>query len=244
MSGLRYAIQWLRSLVFIVQMYVVMAIFAVVFLIPMLLHPKGALMAAHGYCKWITLSARWIINLRIEVRGTPPTDQVVVAAKHQSFLDILIAFGALPWAKFIMKRILLFAPILGQYAYRLGCVPVHRGKRGQAIKQMLADVQSGRTPPGQLVIYPQGTRVPPGVHAPYKIGAGVLYRDLNQDCVPMAANVGYFWPKRGIYRRPGVAVIEFLDRIPAGMEIADFMQKIEAEIEAKSNALLEEAKNG
>ncbi|MEO0358249.1 MAG: 1-acyl-sn-glycerol-3-phosphate acyltransferase, partial [Pseudomonadota bacterium] len=121
------AIQWVRSLIFIVQMYVAMVVLAVVFLIPMLIHPRGAWAACKSFCWWVIWTAKWMVGITTEVRGTPPTDEVMVAAKHQSFFDIIIIFYHMPWPKFIMKRQLLFSPILGQYAYRLGCVPVDRG---------------------------------------------------------------------------------------------------------------------
>jgi 1-acyl-sn-glycerol-3-phosphate acyltransferase len=74
-----------------------------------------------------------MVGLRSEVRGTPPQGEALVAAKHHSFFDIILLFSALPRARFIMKKELKWAPILGWYALRLGCVPVDRGKRGQAI---------------------------------------------------------------------------------------------------------------
>lgn len=182
-----------------------------------------------------------MIGLKCEVRGDVPTDEVMIAAKHQSFLDVIMIYSAVPRGKFIMKKILMYAPILGQFGLRIGCVPVDRGKRGQAIKKMLADVASGKALPGQLIIYSQGTRVAPGVKAPYKIGTGALYKEMNQPCVPVATNVGVFWPKRGFYRAPGTAVIEFLPRIEPGMEVPSFMKKLEQEVEARSDALAAEA---
>lgn len=238
---MRYAIQWIRSLIYTICAYVMMGILGILFFPWALFSRRGALTACHTWCVWMRWSARWMIGLRTEVRGTPPTDEVVVAAKHQSFLDIILIFGAIPSGKFIMKRILMYAPVIGQYGLRIGCVPVNRGQRGKAIKKMVADVAKGRQHPGQLIIYPQGTRIAPGVKAPYKVGTGVLYEQLGQDCVPVAANVGVFWPKRGIYRKPGTAVVEFLPRIKAGLSKAEFMEKLETDIETASNRLMREA---
>lgn len=181
-----------------------------------------------------------MVGLRTEIRGTPPTGEVMIAAKHQSFFDIILIFSAVPAGKFIMKRELLWTPVLGQYALRMGCIPVNRGKRSAAIKKMVADVAEGASQRGQLIIYPQGTRVAPGVTAPYKIGTGAIYAALGQDCVPTATNVGVFWPKRGIMRKPGLAVIEFLPTIAAGVGRAEFMQRLESDIESASDALLKE----
>lgn len=236
-----HAVQWLRSLVFIVQMYLMMAIMGILFFPWALASRRGALIACQTFCRWVRWSARWMVGLRSEVRGTPPRDEVLIAAKHQSFLDIILIFSAVPAGKFIMKRELLWAPILGQYALRIGCVPVDRGKRAQAIRKMVEDVAHGAALPGQLIIYPQGTRIAPGVKAPYKIGSGVLYTELGQDCVPVATNVGLFWPKRGIHRKPGLAVVEFLPRIEAGLTKDVFMARLEHEIEDASNHLMREA---
>ncbi|MEC3859825.1 lysophospholipid acyltransferase family protein [Mesobacterium sp. TK19101] len=236
-----YAIQYLRSLVFVGQMYLAMLVIGVVFLPWAAVSRSGAFAACKTYCRWVIWTARWMVSLKGEVRGTPPTDEVVIAAKHQSFFDIILIFNAVPAGKFIMKRELLWTPVIGLYAWRIGCVPVNRGKRGQAIKKMVADVAKGTARPGQLIIYPQGTRVAPGVRKPYKVGSAVLYTELGQDCVPVATNVGVFWPRTGIYRKPGLAVVEFLPRIAKGMDKDSFLAKLEDEVETASTALMLEA---
>ena len=236
-----YAVQWVRSALFVGQIYFMMLPLGILFFPWAVFSRRGALTACQTWCRWVRWTARWMVGLKTEVRGTPPTDEVLIVAKHQSFLDIILIFGAVPAGKFIMKRELMWAPILGQYGLRIGCVPVNRGKRSQAIKKMVADVAKGVQAPGQLIIYPQGTRIAPGVKAPYKIGSGVLYDELGQDCVPVATNVGVFWPKRGIYRKPGLAVVEFLPRIKAGLSKDAFMARLEEEVETNSNRLMREA---
>lgn len=238
---MKVAVQYLRSLVFIAQMYLAMVVLAVVFAPFAIVSRQAAYTAMHTFCRWVRFSARWLVGLRSEVRGEVPMDEVLVAAKHQSFFDIIIIFGAMPRPKFIMKRELIWAPILGQYALRIGCVPVDRGKRGQAIAAMIAAVKSGRQLPGQLVIYPQGTRVAPGASLPYKVGTAALYAQLGQSCVPVATNVGVLWPKRGMLRKPGLAVVEFLPRIQPGLANAAFMAELETRIETASYALMAEA---
>lgn len=181
-----------------------------------------------------------MVGIRCEVRGTPPAGEVLIAAKHQSFLDIMMIFTALPTAKFIMKKEILRTPVIGQYAKLLDCVAVDRGKRGAAIQKMVSDVHAGRQEAGQLIIYSQGTRVAPGVKVEYKVGTGVLYEQLGQTCVPVATNVGVLWPRKGIMRRPGVAVVEFLDPIEPGLERQEFMSILEDRVEERSDALMRE----
>ena len=233
--------QWLRSLLFVGQMYLMMAVLALYYTPLAALDRTWAFAGVHTYCRWVRWTARWMVGLRTEVRGTVPTDEVLIAAKHQSFLDIILIVSEVPRPKFIMKSSLRWAPILGWYALRIGCVPVDRGKRAQAIAQMKAGVANGQAGPGQLIIYPQGTRVAPGAYLPYKIGTAVLYEQLAQPCVPAATNVGVFWPRTGILRRPGLAVVEFLPPIAPGLPMQDFMADLEKVVETASDRLMAEA---
>ncbi len=238
---MRFAIQWLRSFLFVFQIYFMMPIFGLVFAPWAIFSKRGARACCKSYSRWVFWTARFMVGIRCEVRGTPPSGEVVIAAKHQSFLDIMMIFTALPTAKFIMKKEILRTPVIGQYAKLLDCVAVDRGKRGAAIEKMVKDVKEGHQEAGQLIIYSQGTRVAPGVKADYKVGTGVLYEQLAQPCVPVATNVGVLWPRTGIMRKPGVAVVEFLDQIDAGLDRKVFMETLETRVEAKSNELMREA---
>ena len=238
---MKYAIQWLRSLFFIVQMYLAMVLMALAYFLPALFNREYVFRFVQTYARYVRWSLAWMTGLRTEVRGNVPTEECLIASKHQSFLDVVMIVSVATHPRFIIKRELLRLPIFHFFGTRMGCVPVKRGDRGKAIKKMMADVASGKDVPGQLVIYPQGTRIAPGVKAPYKIGTGLLYEQTGQTCVPVAANVGVFWPKHGIMRKPGVAVMEFLDPIPPGLSRDDFMARLEEVIEARSNALMEEA---
>ena len=156
-------LQWIRSIIYIVQVTIAMPVIGLIFAPWAFFSKRGAYAACHGYSAYAIWTARWIIGLRCEVRGTPPQGEVLVAAKHQSFLDIMMIFHALPRAKFIMKKQILWTPVIGLYAKRMEMIAVDRGKRGKAIGKMIDDVKAGLIEPGQLVIYSQGTRVAPGV---------------------------------------------------------------------------------
>ena len=110
-----YAIQLLRSVVFNLQIYLAMLVVGVLWAPWAIVSRHGAIAACHAYCRWVEWTAKWMIGLRFEVRGTPPTGEVMIAAKHQSFLDVLMIYNAVPRGKFIMKDILKYAPVLGQF---------------------------------------------------------------------------------------------------------------------------------
>lgn len=236
------SLAWLyvRSILFVAQMYLAMAIYGIVFLPWTLFDRRGAYVGARAYCRYVRFTLRLICGTRTEVRGEIPQGEILIASKHQSFLDIILIVSVVSRPKFIMKDSLRFAPVLGFYAQRLGCVPVKRGRRSDAIRDMMAAVTSGDAPAGQLIIYPQGTRVAPGASAEYKVGVAAIYEQTGQSCVPAATNVGLFWPRQGVLRKPGLAVVEFLPALPPGLPREEFRTRVREVIEARSDALLAE----
>lgn len=234
-------LQYLRSLVFNTQMYVVMALMALVYTPITLVYRPMAFPAIRTYCRYVRWSAAWMVGLRSEVRGAIPQGECLIASKHQSFFDILLIVSEVPRPKFIMKAELRFVPIIGWYAKWIGCVPVQREKRGHAVAAMKEQVEAGRALPGQLIIYPQGTRAAPDAKLPYMVGSAILYTQLGQECIPAATNVGLFWPRMGVLRKPGLAVVEFLPAIPPGTPPRAFMKDLESAVETASDRLMAEA---
>lgn len=236
-----HVIQWVRSLLFIIQMYIMLPIIGFGLAPFVFLKPKWAFDVIRLYCDWVRWTASWMVGLKTEIRGEIPDGAVIVASKHQSFLDILMLSSALPRIKFIFKDELRYVPVISLYARFSNSIPVKRGKRGAAIKKMVSDVKSGQQEAGQLIIFPQGTRVAAGAKEPYKVGTYVLYEQTGQAVVPAATNVGVFWKRHGIMRYSGTAVLEFLDPIEPGLSQQDFMQAMETAVETHSDRLMREA---
>jgi 1-acyl-sn-glycerol-3-phosphate acyltransferase len=91
------------------------------------------------------------------------------------------------------------------------------------------------------VIFPQGTRVPPGEAVPYQPGIAALYGQIEAPVVPVALNSGLFWGKRSFTKRSGTIVLEVLPAIPPGLGRKAFMARLEQTIEQASDRLLAEA---
>ena len=185
---------------------------------------------------------RIVANIRVECRGEVPSGNVLICSKHMSFLDILMLAYYLPRASFVMKRELIWTPIIGIYGLRIGCVPVSRGGGARTLNNMLRNYKdaSDNAKGKQIVIYPQGTRVQPKEIKKYKIGAGFLYEQLKLPCYLVGTNTGMFWPRGSLIRTPGVAVIEFYNSLRPGLPVGAFMSEMEKNIETSSNLLIEE----
>lgn len=192
----------------------------------------------------ILAAARVILGIKVEIRGTPPTGECIIASKHQSFLDILAIANAVPQCAFIMKRELLRVPIMGYYARKAGCIPIDRAKGSEAMKKISAEIETARARPeglGQLIIYPEGTRTPPGEKRKYKYGVASIRQVTGLPVVPVAVNCGLFWPKKGFPFYLGTSVISFLPVIGPEENHTSFMEKLYNQIEDASDQLLAEA---
>lgn len=232
-----------RSLVFNIWVYAAMAIIGVGLAPIGLWTRKGSYWVTRVYSRHMFWVMRHLLGIEIEVRGTVPAGKALLVCKHQSFADMMILQCALPAAKFVIKQELRFAPFLGWYAMRMGMVPVHRGKGGKALASMMKGIRKEQAhKEGQVVIFGQGTRTPPGVDRPWKIGAWRLYEAFpDMPCIPVALNTGLFWGKTDFVRPPGTMVLEFLDPVERGLKGEEFLEKVGGRIEAACEALYAEA---
>ncbi|SDW40114.1 lysophospholipid acyltransferase family protein [Paracoccus sanguinis] len=186
-------------------------------------------------------AARTILGVSVELRGTPPTTDAIIAAKHQSFLDILAISHAVPQCGFIMKREVMRVPVMGYYARRAGCIPIDRARGGEAMRQITGEIAERMAGPeglGQLIIYPEGTRTRPGERRRYKHGVGTVQAATGLNVHPVAVNCGMFWPREGLRIRPGRSVIEFLPPVPPEADPPETVARLEALIEGRSDALM------
>lgn len=230
----------LRSTLFTIWLFVGSAILAILFS-PVYLMPRGAvrwLLRFWGF--YVLFGLRWLCGIRVEVRGREhvPTGPALIAAKHQSMLDICANFTVLPDACFVMKKELLAIPFFGWYAIKCGMISVDREGQAAALKKLVADTQDRMRDDRQVVIFPEGTRTKPGETPTYKPGVAALYRDLGLPCTLVATNSGRHWPGKGFAKYPGVVVYEYLAPLPAGLKRGQFMAEMQEKIEAASGALL------
>ncbi|TIU26573.1 MAG: 1-acyl-sn-glycerol-3-phosphate acyltransferase, partial [Mesorhizobium sp.] len=122
-----------------------------------------------------------IAGTRSEITGVEnlPDGSFILAPKHQSFWDAIAFFPYLDDALYILKRELTWIPFFGWYIMKMRMIPVDRGNRSKALKAVVAATKAEMARnPRQLIIYPEGTRRPPGAEPSYKYGIVELYTQL------------------------------------------------------------------
>ena len=229
-----------RSTLFAIWLFVGSTVLAILYL-PTLILPRQAIREAIKFWgRYLRFGLRLTCGVTVEVRGLEHLAEgpALIAAKHQGWLDIFAGFTVLPDACFVMKRELLRIPLVGWYCMKVGMVWVDREGHAAALKRLVADVQDRMKNDRQVVIFPEGTRRPPGDPGDYKPGIAALYRDLAIPCTPLATNSGVHFPAKGLMKYPGKVVFEFLKPIPPGLKRGEFMKVLEERIETASNALL------
>jgi 1-acyl-sn-glycerol-3-phosphate acyltransferase len=107
---------------------------------------------------------------------------------------------------------------------------------------MLRDAKDRAAQGREIVIFPEGTRRPPGAQPAYQPGFIALYEVLGLPCVPLALNSGLFWPRRSFLRYPGTIVVEILDPVPPGLPRAEARALIQERIETACARLVAEAR--
>ena len=232
----------IRSQFYNILMYLAILVIGILYAPFIFFQKNGAHKGIHAFTRINRWMLKHICGITYEVRGEIPSEACIVLSKHMNFLDIVILGSTVPQPKFIMKASLKYVPILGFYAKAIGSAPVNRGSKGAADK-MINDLEanSHRNEDGQLIIYPQGTRVLPHTKRPYKNGSWRIYNRMNVPCYLAATNAGVLWERKSPYRYPGHVVLEFLDiRIEAGMPQAEFMKLISEKIETRSDELMAE----
>ncbi|MFD1882953.1 lysophospholipid acyltransferase family protein [Paracoccus pacificus] len=234
---------WLRTAMFYVDIALSTLVLGIGGLPSALFQRDGANRVATVWLGQMMRAIRWHLGIQVEVRGTPPTRDCIVASKHQSFLDILTLAYHCPHRIFIMKKEILRVPIMGWFAYRVGCIPIDRSRGSDAMALIVDEVRKrdASNSLGQLIIYPEGTRTRPGERRRYKHGVGVIYSQTDLPCVPVAVNMGLFWPKKGYPIRPGRPILEFLPEIATGLTEDAFMAQLTTQIETNSDRLMAEA---
>ena len=233
-----------RSLLFNLLFYVTTTLF-VVLGSPLLFAPRRWAMAALAvHSRFELWLLKLIVGTKLEVRGAEklPQGPCLVASKHQSAWETFALIPLFRDPALLMKRELFWIPFHGWFSHKFEMIPVDRDKGPAALRRMLREARKRVADRREIIIFPEGTRRPPGAPPDYRTGVILLYEALGIPCVPVALNSGVFWPRRSLERRPGTIVVEFLDPIPPGLPKAEFLARLTEAIETASTRLLAEAK--
>jgi len=140
---------------------------------------------ARGSCRVLLALAG--CPIRVEgLENLRGTGTVALAANHASYLDPVALAAALPAAfRFVAKRELAAAPLIGTVIRKAGHLTVERGHASQSVadaERITAALRSGSS----VLVFPEGTFVEsPGI-LPFRLGAFKSAVETGRPVVPIA----------------------------------------------------------
>jgi 1-acyl-sn-glycerol-3-phosphate acyltransferase len=174
------------------------------------------------------------LNYRVEGSENIPSRNSVVLLKHSSAYETLVQYFLFPRQCWVVKRELLWAPFLGWAVAAVRPIAINRSGGKQAVAQVLAKGKARLEEGHWVIIFPEGTRMPPGQTRRYGVSGVLLAQAAGRLLVPVAHDAGDYWPRRGWRKRPGTVTFRIGRPVdPAGRDPQQVNDEIQTWVEAQ-----------
>ncbi len=179
------------------------------------------------------------VNYKIEgLENIPKNKNGIVMSKHQSTWETFFLPTIFPHSAIILKRELLWIPFFGWGLANIDPIAIDRKNKSSAMNQIIAKGKKCLDEGRWILVFPEGTRIPPGHIGNYKMGGARLAVETNYPIIPVAHNAGNFWRRRGFLKYPGTIhviigpLIETQNKKPE-----DVLAEVKSWIEGKMNQI-------
>ncbi|MBY0266548.1 MAG: 1-acyl-sn-glycerol-3-phosphate acyltransferase [Burkholderiales bacterium] len=226
----------IRSTLFTAVLVVLTPLFAA---IALLTFPLPALTRYRIITVWsrcIVWAARNFCGIRYRVVGAEhlPQKPCIILAKHQSAWETLAFQLVFPPQVWVLKKELLRVPFFGWGLAMLSPIAIDRSARREALQQLVEQGRERLDAGFCIVIFPEGTRVPPGQRGKYRPGGARLAVQTETTVIPVAHNAGRCWARNAFIKRPGLVTISVGAPIdPRGLSAEQLAQRVEDWIEGE-----------
>jgi 1-acyl-sn-glycerol-3-phosphate acyltransferase len=173
---------------------------------------------------------RVLCGVKIDVAGAeflPAAGPALIAAQHQSAFDTLVWLRLVRRPAYVLKHELLRLPVIGPLLVPCGFIPVDRDGGTPALRKMLADCRVAAAAGRPIIIFPEGTRVPPGQRGTLQPGVVALAKMLNLPVIPAATDSGLFWGRKAFHKYPGTLRIRLFPALAGGATRAEILLRLE-----------------
>jgi 1-acyl-sn-glycerol-3-phosphate acyltransferase len=223
---------WLRSAVFNAFFYATTILLLVPGVAVRLFAPQRALWVATLWARTTLWGARVICGIRFTVEGREnlPEGAALIASRHESAFDTFVWLLLVPHCAYVVKMELVRIPLLGPLMPLAGMIPVERTAGAAALRRLAADVGAALAADRQVVIFPEGTRMPHEAPVVLQPGIVLLAARTGAPVVPVATDSGRLWGRRAFRKYPGTVRIRIGQPIPAGLPRPEFMAQLAANL--------------
>ena len=220
-----------RSLLFFALFYTGTVLWVLASIAGSVIGQRAATAVVLSWSRMHYFLARHILGIRSVMDGTIPPGPVLIAFKHQSMYETVETLRLARLPAVVLKKELYDIPLFGFVTARYGVIPVERRAGAKALRELVARGQKAVAANRPVLIFPEGTRVPPGETPPLQAGFAGLYRALGLPVVPVAMDSGRLWG-RGLVKHSGVVTFKVGETIPAGLKRAEIEERVHRAINA------------
>ena len=162
--------------------------------------------AAVSYTRFALRMLKWICHVDYQIVGLeniPKDRSGVILCKHQSTWETFLLPGLFNQPAIILKRELLWVPFFGWGLATTRPIAINRSDKASAMEQIIKEGKKRLAEGRWILVFPEGTRIPPGKVGNYRLGGARLAVAAGCPVIPIAHNAGRFWRKRHFIKRPG-----------------------------------------
>jgi 1-acyl-sn-glycerol-3-phosphate acyltransferase len=228
--------QLIGSIIFTTFFFVWTFSYAIFFVIACSLLPfRHRFVLARVWARVLLTALKWTCRLDFRVEGSErlPAGNHIALWKHSSSWETLAMNVVFPRQVWVLKRELLWIPVVGWGIRQLHAIAIDRKSGHSAVSQVVAQGRERIAEGDWVMVFPEGTRMPPGETRRYGVSGTLLAAETGRLIVPVAHNAGRYWPRRGLRKHPGTIRVVIGEPVPAaGRDIRQVNREIQEWVEA------------
>ena len=231
----------IRNFLFSLFFFTGIIFISLLFLPAIFLPEKVVLFGGKIMGHWTSFCLQIFLSTKIVIKGREniiKNKKFFIAASHQSMFEAFFLQTIFNSPVFILKKELLMIPIFGWYLKKIGSISIKRNKVSKENLGFFDDISKQiNLSDRPLIIFPQGTRLPPDDRTSFKKGSSRIYEQLKISCQPIAINSGNTWPKKGSKKINTILTISILKPIEPGLKKETFLKELESDIYSELDIL-------
>ena len=173
------------------------------------------------------------LTFTVEGRERIPPGNHIVMSNHTSAWETIAQFLIFPPQVWVLKRELLWIPLIGWGLKLLRPISINRGAGHRAVNQVIEQGKERLADGLWIIIFPEGTRVVAGETRRYGVSGALLATETGKFVVPLSHNASDFWVRRGIVKKAGTIRVVIGEPIAAaGKDARELNDEVRRAIEA------------